>query len=67
MGRLYLSNRLDHFYRIGGKCPACGDTDQQQVWQWWSAPAQWRCRMCRTAYEYEPAGTPVGGYEWDSV
>lgn len=53
------SPRLTHFHRVGARCPACGDRQQQQVTEWLVAPASWRCRVCKQRYYLEPEGTPT--------
>jgi hypothetical protein len=35
-------------------CPACGCTDQIQLKDWFITPAEWKCRICKNKWSYEP-------------
>jgi hypothetical protein len=36
------------------ECPDCGDASQQQLTFWTGEPAEWRCRLCKKSYSFEP-------------
>jgi hypothetical protein len=59
MTQLFCNPRLDHIWRFGAVCPACGDHPQQQIMGYFVAPAEWRCRLCKTHYTHEPVGCPT--------
>ena len=44
--------RQDHILKHVPKCPSCG-SEQVQIMRF-VAPAQWRCRICKVAFEFEP-------------
>jgi ribosomal protein L37AE/L43A len=47
-----ILKRQDEIARMRPVCPKCKEKEQLQVMNT-NPPAQWRCRMCNTRFEWE--------------
>jgi hypothetical protein len=57
---LKIADRREHLCRNPPKCPVttcC--TDQVQITDWFSIPAEWKCRRCKHKFTYEPAAPGI--------
>lgn len=47
-----IFKRQDEVFGNVPKCPSCGN-EQVQIIDW-NKPAQWKCRICKFKFEFEP-------------
>jgi hypothetical protein len=55
--RIYANDRLDFLSRHPPRCAAC-DHEQIQLMDYFHSPAEWRCRICKHRFTFEPDGAP---------
>lgn len=53
-----LSRRRQLFREWASACPTCGEVWQVQLVDWLVSPGRWRCRVCKTAWAFEPEERP---------
>jgi len=44
------------FQKNNHSCPKCGESWQIQLVDWMIMPARWKCRTCKTRFEFDPEG-----------
>jgi len=53
-GALEMADRREMLCKSVPPC-VCGEKNQIQLVEWGKIPAIWRCRICHSKYEFEPA------------